>query len=299
MILDATTDTIEVLLGSNIITNQLPITVDYVDHTSSSFSPGISSTTTNNTSAVTAVSAPASSTQRQIKYITIYNSDTAAATVTVRYNDNGTTRIIVKIVLQSNDTLEYDWSYGWKVTGPQGIMKQGHVIKIPSGFLWNGAGFMTSSAAGALTTTSGTTYAIYIGRAERPYIGCIVKIQFVNTAVSVNWAELAVASGTFNLSGNQTLTLRGYTDITGNAASGSNVREIFIPLSGIHTNMDLWLLVGNDAGTTVNIRSGVADDLTTGVLSEATVRPSTMAADTTFTLASNALNYPAVYVFFR
>lgn len=96
IILDATTRSVEVLLGGAVTTNQLPIVASYVDNTTTSYTPGSSNTQSNNTTAVTAVAAPASSTQRQVKLLTVTNADTAAATVTVRYNDNGTTRTLFK-----------------------------------------------------------------------------------------------------------------------------------------------------------------------------------------------------------
>lgn len=110
ILLDATTKSLEILLAGAITTTQLPYTAHYVDITTatavvSSMAEGDG--TSNSTTAVTIVAAPGASTTRQVKYLSVYNADTVAATVTVRLNNNGTTRILVKTTLQVGETLEY------------------------------------------------------------------------------------------------------------------------------------------------------------------------------------------------
>jgi hypothetical protein len=56
-----------------------------------------------------------------VKTISIFNADTAAATVTVRYNNNATLRIIRKVVLQVGETLEYNGQ--WNVFDATGSVK--------------------------------------------------------------------------------------------------------------------------------------------------------------------------------
>ena len=70
------------------------------------FTPGDKSTATNNTTAVTVMGAPAASTQRELKSLTIFNKDTVAATVIVRKNDNAVFFIIARKTLAVNETLE-------------------------------------------------------------------------------------------------------------------------------------------------------------------------------------------------
>lgn len=59
----------------------------------------------NGTSDVTIVAAPGSNTRRIVKNINISNKDTAAVTVTVEYDNNGTKRRITKKILQVDDDL--------------------------------------------------------------------------------------------------------------------------------------------------------------------------------------------------
>lgn len=111
IILDATTKTLEVVLAGIITTNQLPVVVSYVDEDATTHqlsSLGESDTATNSATPVTVLAAPASNHTRTVKSLTIFNSDTATATVTLRYNNNGTIRIITTIIMSVGDTLEYE-----------------------------------------------------------------------------------------------------------------------------------------------------------------------------------------------
>lgn len=109
ILLDATTKSLELVLAGAITTSQLPYTVSYVelDATFAIAAASEGDGTSNNTTAVTVVAAPASGKVRQVKYLTVYNADTVAATVTVRINNNATMRILVKTTLQVGDTLQY------------------------------------------------------------------------------------------------------------------------------------------------------------------------------------------------
>jgi hypothetical protein len=147
IILDATTRTAEVLLEAAVTTNQLPIVASYVDNTTTTYTPGSSNIATNNTTAVTAVAAPAASTQRQVKLLTISNIDTAAATVTVRYNDNSTTRTLFKATLAVGDNLVYTDGEGFRVVDSSGNTK----------VTTNGSVFAPTGTSGGIPYYSSTT----------------------------------------------------------------------------------------------------------------------------------------------
>lgn len=115
MYLDATTRSLQILLGGAITTNQLPVVCSWTDTTTTTVTPGTTRSISNNTTAVTVVAAPAASTQRQVQTINVYNNDTVAATVTVRLNDNGTFAILAKATLQAGESLTYEAKEGWQV----------------------------------------------------------------------------------------------------------------------------------------------------------------------------------------
>jgi hypothetical protein len=122
--LDATTKSLEIVLGGTVSANQLPVVATYVDVTSTDYTPISNDTQSNGTSTVTIVAAPDASTQRQVKFISIYNADTASATVTVRLNNNSTLRTITKAVLPTGYTLVYTDGEGWRTLTTNGGVLQ-------------------------------------------------------------------------------------------------------------------------------------------------------------------------------
>lgn len=116
LILTATTDALQVVLAGAITTNQLQCVSSWRDVTTTTFTPGRTVTNTNSTSDVSVVPAPAASTQRVIDLVNVYNADTVPATVTVKYDANGTEYILWKDVLPVGETLSYQEGRGWAVT---------------------------------------------------------------------------------------------------------------------------------------------------------------------------------------
>lgn len=118
-------DSLEIDLAGAVTTNQLPFVVSYVDITTTAYTPAQNNGTTNNTTAVTLVAAPAASTQRQVKFLSVFNADTVSATVTIQLNDNATTRTIFKVVLATGETLIYTTTSGFQVFDANGHPKEG------------------------------------------------------------------------------------------------------------------------------------------------------------------------------
>ena len=140
IILDTTTKTLELKLGGTVATNQLPFLTCYVDHVmSTSYTPAVQHGNSNGTNVVTILTAPASSVQRSLKYCNVRNRDTAAATVTVQLNDNGTVREVLSCTLQVNDTLFYSDTDNWSVITGNGekksLVSTGKTLKTVSGSL--------------------------------------------------------------------------------------------------------------------------------------------------------------------
>jgi hypothetical protein len=110
-VLDATTESIVVAMSGAAATTNPDFTAAWADDTGSAFTEGSTDGALNGTSSVTLVAAPASSTRRVVKNITIYNKDTAAVTITVSFNANSTLRNIVKVTLAVGDTWTLDGAY--------------------------------------------------------------------------------------------------------------------------------------------------------------------------------------------
>ena len=111
LVLDATTKSIEVAMSGAAATTNPDFTAAYADNNGTNFTEGANDGALNGTSAVTLVAAPAASTRRTIKSITIENKDTAAVTLTISYNNNSTLRTIAKVTLAVGDTWTTDGSY--------------------------------------------------------------------------------------------------------------------------------------------------------------------------------------------
>lgn len=127
------TKTLEALLDGAPATNQLPWVTSWGDLTATAIVPDGDDGVTNGVTAVTIVPAPGADTKRQIRNITIYNADTASRIVTVRLNNNGTTRQMVKATLAPGDSLVYEWGRGW--------------FRVPSAFERGTGAFDDGSAA--------------------------------------------------------------------------------------------------------------------------------------------------------
>jgi hypothetical protein len=125
LILGTTTDKIQVTLSSAITTNQLDCIATYKDITTSAYSGSAPIlVTTNNTTNVDLVPAPASNTQRIVDFISIYNNDTANATVTIIINRNNSIGILFRCTLKTSESLVYSEGAGWNIHSNDGSPKQ-------------------------------------------------------------------------------------------------------------------------------------------------------------------------------
>jgi len=109
IVLDTTSKSITIVMSGAAATTNPSYTTAYADNNGTSFTEGASDGVLNGTSAVTVVSAPASSTRRIVNTITVENNDTAVVTITVGYVNGANTRVIAKVTLQVGDT--------WTTTG--------------------------------------------------------------------------------------------------------------------------------------------------------------------------------------
>jgi len=158
IVLDSTLKTLEIVLSGAVTTNQLPFVAVYVDVTTTAYTPIENDGASNNTTAVTMVAAPAASTQRQIKFLSVQNEDTVNATVILQYNDNGTTRRISKFTLNPDDTLLYTDGEGMRVLDSTGSLKQSlSGSPVSSISIASANGFAGSSSGGTTPILTLTT----------------------------------------------------------------------------------------------------------------------------------------------
>lgn len=117
-------DVLRVKLGAAVTTTELPIYCAFVDRTTTTFNPDNNNTVTAGTAYVNIAGTPAASTQRQVKFFSIQNSDTVSATVIVEHYNATNGRQLCKFVLVVNDTLQFVDGEGFRVIDTNGQVKQ-------------------------------------------------------------------------------------------------------------------------------------------------------------------------------
>ena len=110
-ILDSVDKSITAVMSGAAATTNPDFTAAYADRTATSLTEGANDGALNGTTPVTLVAAPAASTKRIIKSMTIQNRDTAAVTLTVRYVSAGGTRQIWSGTLAVGDTWTSEGTY--------------------------------------------------------------------------------------------------------------------------------------------------------------------------------------------
>ena len=125
IVLPSTNTSLQLILAGAITTNQLDFTVAYQQISSSGQTTYTEDNGTSNSgTAVTLVAVPSVAGDRRIiKSIAVHNNDTVSATVTIRYNDNGTFRTIIKVILATLENLIYEDGHGWQAFTTAGGLK--------------------------------------------------------------------------------------------------------------------------------------------------------------------------------
>lgn len=112
---------------SGAATTQPDVVVSFSDKTTKVFPPikaGVYLSKTNSTTAVTICPAPSNLTVREIDSIFVKNNDSATATTTINYVDNGADRKLVTVDIGPSETLFYTNGSGWKVIDESGRIKK-------------------------------------------------------------------------------------------------------------------------------------------------------------------------------
>lgn len=152
--LDATTKKLQLLLSGAAATNPCPYVITYVDVTTTTYTPGETDGVTNGTTPVDALPAPAASTQRQIKFMSVQNADTADITLKVRYNNNATTRDFFVATIPVGGQLVYTDGEGFTT-----IDADGQRLTASAGSSSGGPTTLTGDVTGTGTGTVTTTIA--------------------------------------------------------------------------------------------------------------------------------------------
>jgi hypothetical protein len=125
MILSSTSQTLEVTTGSNVDSLEPEVYVAFVDITTTTFVPGTQRTVLPGGPGAeeTVVSAPAASTTRQVKYMTIFNRDVLPMLFTVSHQETATEFLVGRFLLDPNEMAEFVWEKGWTVYDAGGFAR--------------------------------------------------------------------------------------------------------------------------------------------------------------------------------
>ena len=111
LVLDGTAISIQVAMSTSAATTNPTFVSTYADNAGSGITEGATDGALNGSTDVTVVPAPTGSNRRVVKDITIYNGDTAAVTIFIKYDNNATQRTIAKVTLAVGDTWTTDGAF--------------------------------------------------------------------------------------------------------------------------------------------------------------------------------------------
>lgn len=291
MLLTTTSAKYEALLGAAVTTTEWAVTSTWADNdnTNSTYTPGVTALATNGTTPITVVGSPASGVHRVIRDIHVINRDTSPGQVTLRYNDGSNTFKIGSPTLLPNDSLVWSPKRGWHVVDNHSVVRTNNGTANQTGACRMPAHWGTQGTN--KTITSGSTFAIYLGKADMDFSRVLVRLNVVTAAAAITWVEAAIATGIPVLNGNASLSLLKSEPVD-TILNSTGLKKINIGASG-YAGQDLWFLLGNNATTALVVSSMLQDDLQAGFQQSAAVRPSTMSDPTSFTLEAAAT--PAVF----
>lgn len=241
--LDATTKSLELVLGGAHTTNALPIVVSWSDKTSTTYNGGSTTSASNGTTGVTIVAAPAASTIRDIDSINVHNADTVATTVTVRVNDNSTLRTVMKATLAVGDQLYYCHGSSWSVIDSTGAVRMSlaGLVPVTDDTTTNSTMYpmWSTGTSGNQTVKVSSTKLTF-----NPSTGVLTSTSFTGagtglTGTGASFTAGAVTNG-FYTNTNQTLTAAKRTGQTA-LTSGTTITPNF------NDNNDFTLTIGHNA----------------------------------------------------
>lgn len=199
MVLSTTTDKIDIVLGGSVADNQLRCISTHTDVNTKSV--GRTVTLTNNTTDVTLVPAPSANRIRQVDYISVYNQDTANASVTIKYDANGTEYTMWTGVLGAGERLEYVPSEGWNTYTNQGSFKstisQGNnaISSSLSQVVLGSDVTNNNGTANTIADVTGLSFSVTAGNIY--YFRFIIRYTSAATTTGSRWSVNGPGSPTF------------------------------------------------------------------------------------------------------
>jgi hypothetical protein len=191
MIINATNETIEIVLAANVATSQASFMCFYNKANSNTLTPIETNGNTNNTTAVTLVGSPSSNEQHQVRNIIIENNDTASITVTIRYNNTSVTRTIFKATILTGQNLFYTAEKGWVVLDNTGNEVMDNIHINPIGNISFPEFYAVNSA---VSTSNPSTAGVFfcLGRSTKNNPTVNLRYEVTTQLNNPTWAEIGL-----------------------------------------------------------------------------------------------------------
>lgn len=270
---------IELVLAGAITTTNPHFTASYVDidNTNGTAVPGCALGQTNGVTSVVVYTNTTGTVVRVLKFLSVFNTDTVAVTVTVQYNVSGTITKVMAITLQPGEQLRYDDKRGFKILTAQMASKIGSVSR-----LVGRPDFLRPSIDAAnLTATitgsgSNTGLGAYLGTCPRRSVSIDVLFRVTTAGVTIGagGAEIGIYRGVpFAASGNGVIatTQSIQMELLGTASLATvvtslGIKKVNIPLTiAANPGDELYVVIHTQFTTKPVYRGALADDLTSGL----------------------------------
>ena len=272
LVLDATTISIQVAMSTSAATTNPTFVATYADNAGSGITEGATDGELNGSTDVTVVPAPSGSNRRVVKDITIYNGDTAAVTVFVKYDNNATQRTVAKVTLAVGDTWTTDGTFdsNGQLKTVAGVVSLTSQVSgtLPVGNGGTGAttltGVLKGNGTSAFTAaTAGTDYVAPGGALGTPSSGTLTNatglpistgVSGLGTGVATALAVNVGSSGAAVVNGGVLGTPSSGT-LTNCTVDGTNPIG-YRDLPAVGTKTGSYTLATGDVGKYVQIGSG-------------------------------------------
>lgn len=272
-----------ILTGSDILrvttssAATLTVYAAYTDHGRERSARGRASTAISSATTTTVLSGPGVPTQRDVGMLAVANTHASTSnTVTVEHSDGTTATKVWAGVLAAGESVVYAGG-AWAVRNASGVPKTAPSAGPALSSVLVSPLFATANLTGVRSITSTNSYAVYVGKAPRSITSANVRYRVTTGAATITWAEIALATGSINVGGGPTLTVRGYADVSG-TVTGTGQFTTSVSVSAgqaINEGDDLWVIYGNNASTVAVLRAqSIADDIQVGVFAFLSTRPS-------------------------
>jgi hypothetical protein len=292
-----------ILTGSDILritttsAATLSVYAAYTDHGRERSARGRTSTAISSATTTTVLAGPGAPAQREVGMLAVANTHASTSnTVTIEHYDGATATRVWAGALAAGESVVYVAGAGWEVRNTAGVPKAAPAVGPGSPSVLMSPAFATGNLTSVRSLTATNTYAVYVGRAPRALTSASVRYRVTTAAVTVTWAEVAMARGSVNVGGSPTLTVVGYADVSG-VVTATGQFTTSVPVSAgqsISEGDDLWVLLGNNASTVEVVRAqSIADDLQVGVAAWLSTRPSLNVGSAQVYTAETAAALPA------